>query len=569
MFQIKQWLRSLSVIFLGLIFASSQFMLTPTPTRASAASKIVFTSESAGSFNVASISPDGSGYQLLTDDAISNIPSITPNGQTIFFMKGVDEEPDFYTMGADGSNLANIELSAQFASVLNNSKIVSVDLDVMYHVANIDGSNSISTGYTRLQMESLANPSFSDVNKFAYVEFVGGIPAVFSANLDGSNEQQLSASAFAAAPTITKNGNKVYFVGTESPEEQPFYVYSANSDGTNLQQLFETTSGPYGLSLSPDESKLLFYLTGDNGGTIDVYTIDIDGSNPAQILDEVNAESYTLTGISWSPDSSQLTFSQSVDDTEDIFVINADGTGLTNITNTPDTKEMIFYTNRAWGGGVDEGGPSEGVDGDSDGIADIIEDAGPNGGDANDDGTLDSEQAHVTSIVNPKTGQYSVLAVDEECSIDSLEIVSENQIGSSDATFNYPTGLMDFRINCGEAGFEASVIQYHYGVTGDLMLRKFTPTEGFFTIDSALVTQQNNAGSAAIVATYKITDGGRLDLDGEANGSIEDPAGLALRSNEALAQTGANAELLSYLAILLMLIGITTGYRRILHNVSS
>lgn len=49
----------------------------------------------------------------------------------------------------------------------------------------------------------------------------------------------------------------------------------------------------------------------------------------------------------------------------------------------------------------------------------------------------------------------------------------------------------------------------------------------YATIAGASISQQTINGHSVAVATYEITDGGELDMDGEVNGSIEDPAGIA------------------------------------------
>ena len=180
---------------------------------------------------------------------------------------------------------------------------------------------------------------------------------------------------------------------------------------------------------------------------------------------------------------------------------------------------------------------------DSDGISASIEDASPNGGDANGDGTPDSEQANVASFVNSQTDSYSVLDVPDGCTITSVQIVSETDASSTpDVEYGYPAGLMDFVLNCGTPGFTATITQIHYGVEGDFIVRKYAPSSGYFSVDSAVVSDETIGGLPAKVATYQVLDGSSLDLDGEVNGSIEDPAGLA-NLQPTLAETGQSMAL--------------------------
>ncbi len=178
------------------------------------------------------------------------------------------------------------------------------------------------------------------------------------------------------------------------------------------------------------------------------------------------------------------------------------------------------------------------------GVSDYVEEnSEQNGDDLNNDGVPDSEQANVTSMIDPLTGEYAVLEVDEQCSVESLTIVAETEMSEiNDADYEYPAGLMDFHLDCGEDGFTATVVQYYYGVSGDFIVRKFKPNTGYFTINSASVSDQTIADAQVKVVTYQVTDGGNLDLDGEVDGMIEDPAGLAQVLNKAESRDSVYSE---------------------------
>lgn len=166
---------------------------------------------------------------------------------------------------------------------------------------------------------------------------------------------------------------------------------------------------------------------------------------------------------------------------------------------------------------------------DQDGVSDAIELAGPNNGDANNDGTPDVEQPNVASMINEITGEYSVLAVNDLCTINALYIISEDETSdAADVAYDYSAGLMDFSIDCGINGFTATINQYHYGIEGEFTVRKYKPSSGFFTVDGASTSNETIGGQSVLVSTYEVTDGSSLDLDEIENGVIEDPAGPAL-----------------------------------------
>ncbi len=169
-----------------------------------------------------------------------------------------------------------------------------------------------------------------------------------------------------------------------------------------------------------------------------------------------------------------------------------------------------------------------GTAGDSDGIDSETEDAGPNGGDGNNDGILDSVQSNVVSYPSPITGQYVTLEVDEECEIQSSEIQEQSALSAQDIAFEYPVGVMSFTLDCGTDGFTTNVRQFFYNLQNDdFTLRKHNPNTGaFFSIDGASVTQDTIDGLQVVIGSYSVTDGGLLDIDGVANSTIVDPAGL-------------------------------------------
>lgn len=179
------------------------------------------------------------------------------------------------------------------------------------------------------------------------------------------------------------------------------------------------------------------------------------------------------------------------------------------------------------------------VDFDTDGISDEIEDASPNGGDANNDGIPDSQQDNVASFVNSMTSNPAVLEVDAECAISSVSTISEAEESDvSDSGYDYPAGLMHFTIECGTPGFTATVSQYYYGVAGNFSVRKYVPSSGAYTnLPGSTISTIEIAGQSVKMATYQLVDGSAYDIDGETNSVIEDPAGLAM-SNVGSPNTG-------------------------------
>ena len=170
------------------------------------------------------------------------------------------------------------------------------------------------------------------------------------------------------------------------------------------------------------------------------------------------------------------------------------------------------------------------LDNDGDGISNAIEDAGPNGGDANGDGISDSAQNNVTSFVDSVTGKYVVVQTDPACQLTSTTAASASANSVKDSGFSYPGGLVSFSTDCGTNGYTATVSAYFYGLTpANFAARKYSPAgSSYATIPGASIAQVTIGGQTATKLTYQITDGGPLDQDGVANGIIVDPVGLGV-----------------------------------------
>jgi hypothetical protein len=180
----------------------------------------------------------------------------------------------------------------------------------------------------------------------------------------------------------------------------------------------------------------------------------------------------------------------------------------------------------------------EQTDSDADSIPDATENAAPNSGDGNGDGTPDREQANVTSLPNAD-GVYVTLVVSEGTTIDSTSIEQVSQLATQDSGKDYPLGLVSFTATT-TTGATIPVELYFATPTkaNAFTARKYnTANQTYGDIPGATLTDVTIGGQHSVKLTYNITDGGILDQDGVANGTILDPVGLATTS---LADTGEN-----------------------------
>jgi dipeptidyl aminopeptidase/acylaminoacyl peptidase len=97
-------------------------------------------------------------------------------------------------------------------------------------------------------------------------------------------------------------------------------------DGTFIAPLAGMPTGAVRVAPSPDGRTLAFLRATDD--LLHLWLIDRDGSNPRPLL----AGERVVESMAWSPDGRRIAFGNStLDASADIWVMNADGTGLSQV----------------------------------------------------------------------------------------------------------------------------------------------------------------------------------------------------------------------------------------------
>jgi CSLREA domain-containing protein len=198
------------------------------------------------------------------------------------------------------------------------------------------------------------------------------------------------------------------------------------------------------------------------------------------------------------------------------------------------------------------------ADDDGDGVPNTVEDAAPNGGDGNGDGTPDRDQSRVASLPSA-TGRDITLVVDPAACgpLTNVQAFSVSAVGS-DPDFSYPFGLIGFTILCTPVGGTAQVHVIFHGQTepiAGLVYRKYgrlAPIFGapqFYSLPGVQFSVEQVGGTSelALTARFPLTDG-QLGDGTAADGRIVDPGGLAIGATALPAPVASAAGL--YLVIL-------------------
>ncbi len=245
-------------------------------------------------------SPDGLRFAFLSNR--KPVPNTNPED----FVVG-DEH--LWVMDADGTNQSEIEWP--------NSHRLGTDFDPAW-----------SPDSARIAFQSLR---IRDRNNEIYLWDVDAAPPTNPTNL--SNDP-----ASDAAPAWSPNGTQIAF---ESDRSGDWEIYIMNADGTNPTN-FTNNPGADDRSAawSPDGTRITYESIGltnaQDPPKSEIYVKETNGG-PPYTAPEKNLTNNPASdkAPAWSPDGSQITFESFRDGVWQIYIMNADGSSPTNITNNP------------------------------------------------------------------------------------------------------------------------------------------------------------------------------------------------------------------------------------------
>jgi Tol biopolymer transport system component len=156
-------------------------------------------------------------------------------------------------------------------------------------------------------------------------------PAAGGTSVPGTTPTAVAAGG--TTPTPAAAVERLLFMSDRDGKED---IYTMNADGSAQTRL---TSGA-GVARLPnallDGSRIVFVSDREAPGSSELYLMGGDGSGQKRLPSEgVPGAASIKLEPNFSPDGSRIVFEVKRGDNYDVFVIATDGTGLTNLTNSP------------------------------------------------------------------------------------------------------------------------------------------------------------------------------------------------------------------------------------------
>jgi len=229
------------------------------------------------------MSVDGSGQTNLTNNpaATDKSPSWSPDGVYILFdyyRRG--DNNGFQVMNADGSNVKFLRDGGYTVAAWSpDGKRIAFGIyrapDFPIGIMNADGSGWTQLATTSYSRDGNASPSWSPDSKRIVFKADANL---FIINIDGSNLTRLTDGS---SPAWSPNGQRIAFKGSDGN------IYLINPDGTNATRLTSTGKDTEP-TWSPDSQRIAF--TSRRDGNSEIYVMNVDGSGQTNLTNNAAAD---------------------------------------------------------------------------------------------------------------------------------------------------------------------------------------------------------------------------------------------------------------------------------------
>jgi len=305
--------------------------------------KIAFVSDREGEPFIYVMNPDGSNPTKVGSwFGIANTFCWSPDGTKIAF---IDADNWLCSVGADGKNLSRLAEIPSYSISWSpdGGKIAAGFFD--YDIYTVD----VDTG----KLKNLTNtpdieewwPAWSpDSDKLAFVIYNPPNCDISLMDSDGSNQTTIASEhGICEELAWSPGGEEISYVWYPEEETGPEGICRDvclvdTRDGSKVNLTDSPKYDDRDVSWSPDGAKIAFSSRRQVVDT-QIYVMNADGSRLSKLMTGDRSSYFP----SWSPDGKKIVFTSSGPHPagKDICIMDADGSNVINITNTPDIDNYL------------------------------------------------------------------------------------------------------------------------------------------------------------------------------------------------------------------------------------
>lgn len=272
--------------------------------------------------------------------SIDGIPDGIEIGDTFFlssYVEGVNGEPlpRIATWTTDNPAVATVQASQQSLAAVQ-----SVGAGTVTITAGVDGkSASITFTITPRPTHDLI---------YTHISNNVGTAELFVVGMGGgvTNPVRLNAGNVSREPSPSPDGQRIVFSVSQThpvtgQPQNDLYIVQRN--GMGMRQLTSAAGYEHAPTWSPDGSRILFRAADTASARPELWVINPDGSGLKNLSAQVDPSMTDMSSPAWSPDGSQIAFIGAVNGQHKVWLMNADGTNLRQLT-----KDAGFDSDPTW-----------------------------------------------------------------------------------------------------------------------------------------------------------------------------------------------------------------------------